>query len=389
MARRRTGQVRISTVFEETVRAFVPLPLPPSPALELLPADRALLDRAHLALGRLDGVAGTLPDPDLFLSFYVRKEALLSSQIEGTQSSFADLILFEGEGSSTGSIDDVTEVVNYTAAMNHGLRRLDEGFPLSNRLLREIHGVLLREGCGSERDPGEFRRSQNWIGGTRPGNALFVPPPPEMISELMGDLERYLHADPVDEPTLIKAALAHYQFETIHPFLDGNGRLGRLLVTLLLCSTGILSRPALFLSLYLKEHRDEYYRLLQRARTDGELEQWVRFFVEGVVATANQAHDSALALRELVIADRRAIAALGRAAGSALRVHDVMQRQPIIGATRLSQRLEMSLPAILNVLARLIELGIVDEVTGRSRNRLFSYRRYLAILDSGTEPLSR
>lgn len=389
MSQRTVGTLKISTVSGESVRAFVPDPLPPTPELSLVPEDHDLLSRATLALGRLDGVVGTLPDQDLFLSMGIRKEALLSSQIEGTQSSFADLILFENDEAPASSIDDVTDVVNYTAAVNHGLERIAGGFPISNRLLREIHAILLRRGGGSEKDPGEFRRSQNWIGGTRPGNAQFVPPPPDMVPALMGDLEKYLHEDSIKAPLLIKAALAHYQFETIHPFLDGNGRLGRLLVTLLFCSERMLSRPALYLSLYLKQYRDEYYRLLHRARSDGELEQWVRFFVEGVEITARQAHDSANVLRELFATDRRRIESLGRAAGNVLRVHDVLQRQPIVGATRLAKRLELSLPAVLNVLSRMTELGIVHEVTGRSRNRLFAYQHYLRILDSGTEPLPR
>jgi Fic family protein len=244
---------------------------------------------------------------------YLRKEALLSSQIEGTQSSLSDLLLFEQDELPMVPLDDVQEVSNYVAAMDHGLQRLREGFPLSLRLIREIHEILLAKGRGASKEPGEFRRSQNWIGGTRPGNALFVPPPPDELNRCLGDLETYLHATDV-HPALIRAALAHVQFETIHPFLDGNGRLGRLLITLLLCEAGSLREPVLYLSLYLKTHRQQYYDLLQAVRERGDWETWLAFFLDGVTETATQAVHAARSLITLFDNDRRRITELGRAA---------------------------------------------------------------------------
>jgi Fic family protein len=252
--------ITTSAVGGEVVRAFVPAPLPPSPSLAIDAELRDRMDAALLALGRLDSVTTLLADKRLFLYSYVRKEAVLSSQIEGTQSSLSDLLLFEADELPGVPIDDVLEVSNYVAAMEHGLQRLGEGFPLSTRLIREIHAILLARGRGEGKEPGEFRRSQNWIGGSRPGNAAFVPAPPDRVPELMGTLERWLHDEPERTPTLLKAALSHVQFETIHPFLDGNGRVGRLLVTLVLCAEGVLHEPLLYLSLYLKQHREHYYQ---------------------------------------------------------------------------------------------------------------------------------
>jgi Fic family protein len=276
----------------ENARAFVPHPLPPVPALELDAEIQELVAKAMLAVGRLDGLTTVLPDPAIFLYSYIRKEAVLSSQIEGTQSSLSDLMLYEMEGVAGVPLDDVQEVSNYVAAMNYGLKRL-ETLPISLRLLKEIHGVLLSKGRGSRKEPGEFRTSQNWIGGSRPGNALFVPPPPEQVLECLGALEKFLHDDPDKTPLLIKAALAHVQFETIHPFLDGNGRLGRLLITFLFCAEGVLREPLLYLSLYFKRHRSQYYELLQAVRLTGDWEAWLRFFLTGVEETANQAAQTA------------------------------------------------------------------------------------------------
>jgi Fic family protein len=270
---RTTGTYRQCSVAGESYRVYLPAPLPPRPALAIYASLQARLDRANRAIGRLDGISAVLPDTALFLYFYVRKEALLSSQIEGTQSSLSDLLLFEGEQTPDVALDDVREVSNYVAAMDHGLRRMrQDGFPLSLRLMREMHAILLREGRGAAKDPGEFRRSQNWIGGGRPaGNARFVPPPPEEVMDCLGALEKFLHDEPEPTPLLIKAALAHVQFETIHPFLDGNGRMGRLLITLLLCGEGALSEPLLYLSLYFKLHREAYYDWLQRCARDRRL----------------------------------------------------------------------------------------------------------------------
>jgi len=269
MLRGATGEWAVTRTGDEVVRAFVPRALPPVPPLEVDASLQAVLDSALVALGRLDSVSALLPDPALFLYAYVRKEAVLSSQIEGTQSSLSDLLLFEIDEAPGVPLDDVVEVSSYVAALEHGIKRLREGFPLSNRLLREIHGVLLAKGRGADKQPGEFRRSQNWIGGTLPGNATYVPPPPDRFEACMAELERFLYDDPVRVPVLLKAALAHAQFETIHPFLDGNGRVGRLLITLLLHHDGVLSEPLLYVSLYLKKHRAAYYEHLQRVRTDG------------------------------------------------------------------------------------------------------------------------
>lgn len=380
-----TGRFEVTAVGGEEVRAFVPHPLPPTPPLVLQGPLQPLLERALLALGRLDSISALLPATDLFLYAYVRKEAVLSSQIEGTQSSLSDLLLFEMEQAPGVPMDDVGEVSNYVAAMEHGLARLREGFPLSVRLIREIHAKLLAGGRGGENEPGEFRRSQNWIGGTRPGNAFFVPPPHSVVAECMSDLERFLHDERAGLPVLIKAALCHLQFETIHPFLDGNGRVGRLLVTFLLCHAGVLRQPLLYLSLYLKQHRDEYYRLLQMVRTEGDWEDWIAFFLKGVAQTADGAVATARRLVELFAEDRARIQARGRPAGSALRVHDALEARPVIGLGEAARRAGLSYPAAANAMALLGEVGVAREITGKRRNRVFAYERYLAILNEGTE----
>jgi Fic family protein len=365
--------------------AFVPASLPPNPPLQIDTDLRDKLDRAHLALGRLDSVTTLLPDTHYFLYMYVRKEAVLSSQIEGTQSSLSDLLLFEADDVEPET--DVVEVANYVAAMDHAMRRVREGFPLSTRLIREIHEVLLRDGRGSEKQPGEFRRSQNWTGGTRPGNAAFVPPPPEMVGDLMGDLESWIDDRPLKTPTLLKAALSHVQFETIHPFLDGNGRVGRVLITLILCAEGILDEPLLYLSLFLKQHRSRYYELLTTVRSSGNWEAWVDFFAEGITESAGTAVATARRLADLALANRTAIGKIGRSAGTALRLHQELLHRPVRTATQLSRTTGISLPTTLNALKGLGDLGIVKEITGRRRNRVFSYAPYLEILNEGTEPI--
>ncbi|NEQ70833.1 MAG: Fic family protein [Symploca sp. SIO2D2] len=370
----------------EAFLAFVPQPLPPAPPLQLDGNLYDLIERANRALGRLDGITTLLPEPSLFLYFYVRKEAVLSSQIEGTQSSFSDLLLYEIEEVPGVPLDDVQEVSRYVAALNHGLMRMREGFPLSLRLIREIHQVLLSEGRGSEQTPGEFRRSQNWIGGTRPGNALFVPPPPTEVLPCLGDLEKFWHNLPERTPVLIKAALSHVQFETIHPFLDGNGRLGRLLITLLLCAEDALSEPLLYLSLYLKTHRQLYYDLLQQVRIKGDWEAWLSFFLEGVMVVADQASFTARRLLNLFAQDSRKIEQIGRAAGSVLRLHNLMRQKPLFSINYATEALAMSKPTVTSALRHLESLGIVQEVTGRRRDRLFVYREYLNILNEGLEP---
>jgi Fic family protein len=387
MKRGLTGHyVPLPSAAGEKARAFVPNPLPPVPPLALDAEIQELIEKAMLALGRLDGLTTVLPDPTLFLYSYVRKEAVLSSQIEGTQSSLSDLLLFEMEGVAGVPLNDVQEVSSYVAAMNYGLKRLAE-LPLSLRLLKEIHGVLLAKGRGSKKEPGEFRRSQNWVGGTRPGNAVYVPPPPDQLIECLGPLEKFLHNDPVKTPLLIKAAMAHVQFETIHPFLDGNGRLGRLLITFLFCAEGALHEPLLYLSLYFKQHRQQYYDLLQSVRLTGDWEAWLRFFITGVEETANQAAQTARALMNLATADEKRVQAIGKPAGSALRVHRLLQAQPIISIASASGKLTLTAPTVTASLRHLEKLGIVHETTGRNYGRLYAYAKYLKILNEGTEPL--
>ncbi|HEX2780157.1 MAG TPA: Fic family protein, partial [Gemmatimonadaceae bacterium] len=383
-----TGRYETTSVAGgERVRAFIPAPLPPDPPLHVDAALRDKLDAALLALGRLDSVTTLLPDTHLFLYTCVRKEAVLSSQIEGTRSSLSELLLFEATDAPGVPMDDVVEVSNYVAALEHGLKRIRGGFPLSNRLFREIHGVLLSKGRGRAKQPGDFRASQNWIGGTRPGNAAFVPPPPQYVAECMGALEKWLHDQPERTSPLLKAALAHVQFETIHPFLDGNGRLGRLMVTLLLCVEGVLGEPLLYLSLYLKKNRDAYYAWLDRVRTRGDWEGWVGFFADGVIETAGGAVSTAQRLVKLFQRDHDRIQSLGRGAGSALRVHGALRARPVGSIAQIAAATGMSVPAVTKSLELLTELKLARELTGRRRNRMFGYPGYLRILEEGTEPL--
>jgi len=387
MKRGTTGRYQVTVAGGETVKAFIPLPLPPKPSIAFDGAVQRALEPALLALGRLDAISSLLPDTSLFLYTYVRKEAVLSSQIEGTQSSISDLLLFELEEGRGVPQPDVVEVSNYVAAMDHGMRRMRGGFPLSNRLIREIHGVLMQTGRGSTKDPGSFRRSQNWIGGSRPGNAMFVPPPAPEVSDAMGALERFLHEEAGNLPLLIRAALAHVQFETIHPFLDGNGRVGRQLITLYLCQSGVLAEPLLYLSLYLKQNRDTYYELLESVRSRGDWEAWLVFFLEGVKETAEAAVTTTKRLKHCFDEDRKQILSIGRRSGSALRVLDMLKERPMTSIQLAASRTGLSFPSAGTALALLQDHKIVWEVTGRSRNRVFAYRKYLAILNEGTEPL--
>jgi Fic family protein len=381
MKRKRTGIYEATAVAGERVRAFVPSPLPPSPRIAFDGELQKGLERATLALGRLDGVSTLLPDRTLFLYSYVRKEAVLSSQIEGTQSSLSDLLLFELDEAPGVPLDDVTEVSNYVAALEHGLLRVRGDFPLSSRLLREIHAVLLSRGRGSGKQPGEFRTSQNWIGGSRPGNARFVPPPHTAIADAMTDLERFLHADDDGLPLLARAGIAHVQFETIHPFLDGNGRVGRLLITLLLCSAGVLREPLLYLSLFLKKHRSTYYDLLDSVRRDGDWEAWLSFFLHGVEETAMSAVAGAQALSTLFSDDRARIEQQGRRAGSALRVHAALKARPISSLPAIRRATGISFPAVASAVELLVSMNVVRELTGKRRNRLFVYDRFLNVLN--------
>ncbi len=385
MKRDITGHYVKQTTQGEVVQAFVPNPLPPVPPISWGPALLAAQQRAALALGRLDGVTALLPDPALFLYSYVRKEAVLSSQIEGTQLSLSDLLAYENQHAPGVPLDDVVEVSNYVAALNHGLRRLKEGFPLCLRLIREIHEVLLTSGRGSAKQPGEFRTSQNWIGGSRPGNAKFVPPPHEELPGCLKAWEAFLHGDATIADPLTRAALAHVQFETLHPFLDGNGRVGRLLVTLLLHVEGILREPMLYLSLFLKQHRETYYELLQAVRTEGAWEAWLDFFFQGVSEASDSAVTTAQRLLGLFAEDRKRIQERGKIPGSILQVHHYMQGRPIASAASIGTSENLSPATVNKALRFLMDLGVAREITGGQRNRLFAYDQVLRIFSEGTE----
>lgn len=384
--RTRLGSYVTTSLGGEAVKAYIPTPLPPVPSVELSRL-QGRIERANRAIGRLDGLSSLVPDTNLLLYTYVRKEAVLSSQIEGTQSSLSELLLFESSMAPGVPLNDVEEVSNYVAAMQHGLRRLRKGFPLSLRLIREMHGVLLRGGRGSNKTPGEFRRSQNWIGGTRPGNASFVPPPPNRLMECLGPFEKFLHAESESLPLLVQLGLIHVQFESIHPFLDGNGRLGRLLITLLLCEKRALREPLLYLSLFFKTHREHYYDLLQRVRSQGAWEDWLAFFLEGIETTAGEVSRAVTRSLALFARDRRRIEGLGRASASALRMQEYMQKRPIATVGAAAKALGLSVPTTTAALQNLGALGIVKEMTGHRRNRVFSYHKFLAIVSAGTEPI--
>lgn len=363
-------------------RAFIPAPLPPVPPVRLEGELQGLLSQADLALGRLDGSIQILPNPDLFVLMYVRKEAVLSSQIEGTQSSLQDLLAAEAQLYAPEAPKDVDEVINYVAAMNHGLGRLAE-LPVSVRLIRELHEKLLAGVRGHRLTPGEVRTSQNWIGpgGCTLNEATFVPPPPELLPQALGDLETFLHADD-DLPVLIRIGLVHAQFETIHPFLDGNGRIGRLLITFLLMDRCVLHKPVLYLSYYLKQHRSRYYELLQAVRDRGAWEDWLRFFLQGVTEVSAQASDTArrvLSLREThraLIAER-----LGRAAGSGHRILEHLYTRPIVSVNEVRDLLGVTYTAANGLVDRLVDAAVLTEITGQARNRRFRYAAYIGLFD--------
>lgn len=369
---------------QEVFKSFIPQPLPPAPPIEFSAEFLDLMEKANLALGRLDGFARLLPDLQLFLYFYLRKEAVLSSQIEGTQSSLSELLLFESNQLTGVPTRDVVEVSNYVSALQYGLKRLRQDLPISIRLMKEIHAVLLAKGKGKDKGPGEFRDSQNWIGGSRPGNAVFVPPPKDEVVSLMGQIETFYH-EHRSLPALVKAALIHVQFETVHPFLDGNGRLGRLLITLMLVADGVLSEPLLYLSLYFKQNRSRYYDLLQRVRFEGDWEEWLSFFFTAVLETAQQAVSTAHEVLRLFKRDRSRIESLGRVRGTTILVHELFQRNPYLTISSASKELHLSQPAVTNAMRVLQNLKMVRETSGRSWNRIYVYTTYLRIMTEGTE----
>ena len=363
-------------------RAFIPAPLPPDPAVSIGGEMQRLMSEADRALGRLDGSVQTLPHPDLFVYMYVRKEAVLSSQIEGTQSSLQDLLAEEAQVAPDGRPRDVDEVVNYVRAMNHGLARLGE-LPVSVRLIREIHEKLLTGVRGSRLTPGELRRTQNWIGpgGCTLAEATFVPPPPDEVPRALGDLETFLHAAD-DLPLLVQIGLAHAQFETIHPFLDGNGRVGRLLITFLLCEKGALRKPVLYLSHYFKKHRSTYYDLLQAVRDRGAFEEWLAFFLRGVTEVSVEAADTARRILELREAHRREITErFGRAAGNGHRVLERLYEQPIVSVSNLMSLLGTTFAGANQIVQRLVEIGVLREFTGQARHRRFRYDAYVRLFE--------
>ena len=368
-------------------RAFLPPPLPPNPPVGL---DKfyPLIDKANAAIGRLDGISSILPDTAIFLFFYVRKEAVLSSQIEGTQSSLSDLLRYENNETADITIDDVTEVSCYINAMDYGIDRL-KTLPLSLRLIREIHARLMNNARGGDKFPGEFRKSQNWIGGAEPARARFVPPPPEDLMPCLDAFEKFLHDDTIQMPSLIRAALAHVQFETIHPFLDGNGRLGRLLISFILYTEGLMSDPLLYLSLYFKTNRQAYYDHLQAVRETGDWESWIKFFLTGVIETATQASETAGEILRLFDNHRKKIEKAGNNTAGVLLIHAYLQKKPITGTSRVCKATKLSHPTVMRSFKVLTTLGIVSETTGKPRNKQFVYTQYLEILNRDMEPLER
>ena len=381
MKRQQTGYFDTTSIGGEQVRAFVPDPLPPNDELDFKYLQHSL-DSANFAIGRLDSVTSILPEPWLILYSYIRKEAVLSSQIEGTQSTLSDLMLFELTQTPGVPLDDVTEVSNYVSALEHGIRRMrEDGFPLCNRLIREVHEILLSSSRGSKKLPGEFRHSQNWLGGIRPGKARFVPPPTHKVEDCMSDLERYLHAPQSGYSVLIRTGLSHVQFETIHPFLDGNGRVGRLLIALQLCHEGLLSEPILYLSLHFKKYRSDYYSLLNAVRQHGDWEAWLEFFLEGITETSTNAFSVAKRLDLLFRNDSARIREGARFMSSALLVHQALQSRPISTIKSVAQQTHLSVPAVTNGMYALEQLGISSEITGKKRNRVYAYDQYISLLN--------
>ena len=378
---RTTGTYAISTTLGESVRAFVPYALPPAaPALSasvFADCNR----QAELALARLSGVSGLVPSVDWLLYSAIRKEALLTSQIEGTQATLTDLF-DEEAGFKVSNTDDVEEVTNYLRAFRWVQAQLRDpkGLPISVRLLCDAHRLLLDGARGAGKQPGELRRSQNWIGGTRPGNALFVPPPPERVAELLADMERFIHDTATDLPPLVKMALIHAQFETIHPFLDGNGRIGRLLITALFEYWGVLSEPLLYVSAYLKQHQAEYYRRLSAIRTDGDWESWVTFFLEGVASAAGDAEKTIIEVASLLAADRKRLLQSVKAGPTSYRLFEMLPVMPRFTIEHVRQQLGTSFPTATAAVKVLVDLGIAVEMTGQKKNRSYSYQTYVELL---------
>ena len=381
MKRQQTGIYETASIGDGQVGAFIPNPLPPEDVLDMKYLQHSL-DSAIFALGQLHSIATILPEPWLYIYAYIRREAVLSSRIEGMQSTLSDLMLFELTQVPGVRVDDVVEVSNYVSALEHGLRRIQEDyFPLCNRLIREIHKKLLSSDQGSNKLTGEFRRSQNWLGGTRPGNARFVPPPTKFVEKCMSDLERFMYSDDRGHSALIRTGLSHVQFETIHPFLDGNGRVGRLLISLQLCHEGLLNEPLLYLSLHFKKNRSDYYLLLDAVRHHGDWEAWLRFFLEGITETSENAISVTKRLNALFRDDSLRIHNFARFKSSALLVQQTLQKRPISTLKSIAAETGLSIPAVTNGMFALEQIGIAREITNRKRNRIYSYDQYISILN--------
>jgi len=386
MQRGLTGQYTPSIAGGIRCQAFVPNALPPKPPLVIDDRLQSSINEALLALGRLDAITTLLPDARLFLYSYVRKEAVMSSQIEGTQSSLSDLLLYEMAGQPGVPIDDVQEVSCYVKALNLGVQRIREGWPITYRLLSESHAALMTSGRGIQRAPGEFRRNQVWIGGHRADEAVFVPPPANKLAETFAALERFINDADTKTAPVIKAALAHVQFETIHPFMDGNGRLGRLLIPLIMVEAKVLQEPMLYLSVFFKKHRQTYYDLLQRIRTEGDWEAWLLFFMDAITSTASQAVSTAQKLTAMLVKDKAKIAGLGRASGSAIQILDAMFARPVSSISALAKATGLTPATIGKALDALQQNAqIVREVSGLKRNRIFAYAEYIQILNEDVD----
>jgi len=374
--------LKSTLVAGEQYNTYIPGPLPPVP--EIVMSEIAeWLEKANLAIGELNGITSTVPDPSVLNYLYVRKEAVLSSQIEGTQSTLDDLLLYESNAAGL-PVDDVAEVSSYVAALNHGIKRVNGGFPLSVRLIREVHKILLANSRGQQKTPGEIRRSQNWIGGTRPGNARFVPPPPDKVSDLLSDLEKFMHSEN-KIPVLVKAALIHQQFETIHPFLDGNGRTGRLLITLFLCVQGFLCSPFLYLSLFFKQHRNLYYEKLSEPRNTGNWESWINFFLEGATVTAMDAKKTLLAIQYLFSEDDKKVTELGRSRVSASAVFTIFKQKPLLTISELMQRTGFTKPTVIAAVNRLINIKIIENISEKKWGQIYAYSGYTRLLTAATD----
>jgi len=378
MQRKKHGKYQKSSlVGSETYNTYIPNTLPPEPVINMAEIYECL-EKANFAIGELNGISESAPDPLIINYMYVRKEAVLSSQIEGTQSTLDDLMCHESNTLTGIPVDDVAEVSSYVAAMNHGIKRLKK-LPLSMRLIKEIHKILLTNSRGKHKTPGEIRRSQNWLGGTRPGNAHFVPPPPDLVSDLLSDLEKFMHAkDKI--PILVKAALIHHQFETIHPFLDGNGRVGRLLITLFLCDQNYLHSPFLYLSLFFKQHRDLYYDRLSEPRKNGDFERWINFFLEGVAVTAVDAKRTLIKIKKLFAADDKKLTKLGRARNSAEMVFSKFKQKPILTIAEITRLTKLSKPTAISSVNHLIDLGIIINKSEKKWGQIYSYKGYVKLV---------